>query len=50
MKLSDLVRDASGVAGAGLLVGGIALVSLPVSLIVAGLMLMAAAWLSARGG
>jgi hypothetical protein len=50
MKISDLIRDAVGVAGAALLVAGIALVSPPASLIVAGLMLMGGAWLSARGG
>jgi hypothetical protein len=47
--ISDLIRDAVGLAGAALLVDGIALVSVPASLIVAGLILMAGAWLSARG-
>jgi hypothetical protein len=49
MKFSDLIRDAVGIAGAGLLIGGISLVSLAASLVVAGLLLMAGAWLSARG-
>jgi hypothetical protein len=48
MKLADLARDAIGLIGAGSFTAGIALISLPAALIVAGLMIMVGAWLSAR--
>ena len=49
-KLGVLVRDAIGLAGAGLVAHGAWLVYEPAGFIVAGLLLIAAAWLGARAG
>jgi len=48
MKRADLLRDALGLAGCGLLSYGAWLCYAPAGFIVAGLMLLAGAWLSAR--
>jgi hypothetical protein len=50
MSKSDLVRDLAGIAGGGLVAYGAGLVNLPAGIIVGGLLLLAGAWLSARGG
>jgi hypothetical protein len=48
MKLADLIRDALGMLGAGLIACGAGLVYLPAGLIVGGMLLLGGAWLSAR--
>lgn len=49
MKPSDLVRDTAGIGGAALTAYGASLIYPPAGFIVAGLLLLAGAWLSARG-
>jgi hypothetical protein len=48
MKLHDLIRDTLGIAGGGMVAGGAGLIYLPAGLIVAGVLLLGGAWLSAR--
>lgn len=48
-KLAGWGPDALLVAGAGAVSGGVGLVYLPAGLVVAGLFLLAAGWLLARG-
>ncbi|MEA3042984.1 MAG: hypothetical protein QOH47_822 [Sphingomonadales bacterium] len=49
MKRSEFVRDAAGLAGAGLVAYGAWLVYAPAGFVVAGLLLLAGALLHARG-
>jgi hypothetical protein len=48
MSRTDLFRDIVGVLGAGSIVAGVGLLNFPCSLILAGLMMLGGAWLSAR--
>lgn len=48
MNRIDALRDAAGLAGAMLVSAGAGLVYLPAGLITAGVMLLGAAWLTAR--
>lgn len=50
MKLADLIRDAAGVGGGLLVAIGAGMIYLPAGVIVGGVELLAAAWLSARTG
>lgn len=47
MSRADLITDLVGVAGAGLVVAGAAVIYWPAALIIAGLLMLGVAWLSA---
>lgn len=49
-KLATIARDGTGVAGAALISTGVGLVYLPAGLIVAGVLMLAAAFILARAG
>jgi hypothetical protein len=48
MTVTDLIRDAAGVIGGGLVSAGAGMIYLPAGLIVGGALLVAVAWLTAR--